>query len=311
MAESFTGTELILWMIGFSLESLAIIVGNAISIAVFWKQRSTLKRTSYLLINLSVSDLMIGVGVIDDIVCLSLRNHACKISQKTNLADATFGTASLLFLVLIALERLYTVVCPLRHRTTKTSTYFYFIGAAWIVSAMLIITAYPIFSHLLLDDILQPVVISTFTATSLIIICVAYLTMLIYSKKEDPRLAINRRQQSKKLAKTLFIVTLLSVITWLPHGVTNVLRIITDREEGEAYMAGQFCRLANSFINPIIYSYRMPEFRKTLRKFFVCERNNRERQSQLSQLSEITSWVEAPPILLSFSRLEVSDLSPP
>lgn len=81
MAESFTGTELILWMIGFSLESLAIIVGNAISIAVFWKQRSTLKRTSYLLINLSVSDLMIGVGVIDDIVCLSLRNHACKISQ--------------------------------------------------------------------------------------------------------------------------------------------------------------------------------------------------------------------------------------
>lgn len=35
MAESFTGTELILWMIGFSLESLAIIVGNAISIAVF------------------------------------------------------------------------------------------------------------------------------------------------------------------------------------------------------------------------------------------------------------------------------------
>lgn len=61
MAESFTNTELILWMTVFSLESLAIIVGNTISIVVFWKQRSTLKRTSYLLINLSVADLMVGV----------------------------------------------------------------------------------------------------------------------------------------------------------------------------------------------------------------------------------------------------------
>lgn len=68
MTARFTNTELILWMIGFSLESLAIIVGNTISIVVFWKQRSTLKRTSYLLINLSIADLMVGVGVIDDIV---------------------------------------------------------------------------------------------------------------------------------------------------------------------------------------------------------------------------------------------------
>ena len=77
MAESLTDTELILWMIAFSLESLAIIVGNTISIVVFWKQRSSLKRTCYLLINLSVADLMVGVGVINDIVCLPIRNNQC------------------------------------------------------------------------------------------------------------------------------------------------------------------------------------------------------------------------------------------
>lgn len=309
MAESFTNTELILWMTVFSLESLAIIVGNTISIVVFWKQRSTLKRTSYVLINLSVADLMVGVGVINDIVCLPIRNNVCQISEKTNLVDATCGIASLSFLVLIALERLYAIVSPLRHRTTKTSTYLYFIGATWIVSAMLIITTYSIFSYLSLDHILQPVVISTFTASCLIIISVAYLTIFIYSTKDDPRLAINRRQQNKKLAKTLFIATLLSVMTWIPHGVTNVLRTMTGKKEGDAYLAGQICRLANSLVNPIIYSYRMPEFRKTLRNIFACKGKIRERQSQLSQL-ENTSWVEAPPVLLSFSRLEVSDLSP-
>ena len=233
----------------------------------------------------------------------------CNISEKTNLADATFGIASLSFLVLIALERLYAIVCPLRHRTTKTSTYFCFIGVTWIVSAMLIMTTYPIFSYLSLDNILQPVVISTFTVTCLIMISVAYLTILIYSTKDDPRFAINRRQQNKRLAKTLFIVTLLSVITWIPHGVTNVLRITEKKEEGRAYLAGQICRLANSLVNPMIYSYRMPEFRKTLRNIFACKAKNRERESELSQLNN-TSWVEAPAVLLSFTQLEVSEISP-
>ena len=233
----------------------------------------------------------------------------CKISEKTNLVDATCGIASLSFLVLIALERLYAIVSPLRHRTMKTSTDFYFIGATWIGSAMLIITTYPIFSYFSLDDILQPVVISTFTATCLIIISVAYLTILIHYTKDDPRLAMNRRQQNKKLAKTLFIVTLLSVITWIPHGVTNVIRTMTEKKEGDAYLAGQICRLANSLVNPIIYSYRMPEFRKTLRNIFTSKGKNSERQSQLSQL-ENNSWVEALPVLLSFTRLEVSDLRP-
>lgn len=189
MVQNFTRTELIIWTISFAVESLAIIVGNSVTIAVFWKQRLTLKRTRYLLINLSVADLLIGVCVIEDIVCFPLKNDACKVFQKTNLADAI---ASLSFLVLVALERLYAIVCPLRHRTTKTSTYFYSIGASWIVSAILIIITYPLFAYFSVNIIFQPMVISAFTVTCLIVICVAYLTILIYSKKEDPRMEINR-----------------------------------------------------------------------------------------------------------------------
>ena len=42
------------------LESLTIIVGNIFTIFVFWKNRNRLKRTSFLLINLAVSDLLVG-----------------------------------------------------------------------------------------------------------------------------------------------------------------------------------------------------------------------------------------------------------
>ena len=122
-----------------------------------------------------------------------------------------------------------------------------------------------------LDDILQPIVISTFTVTCLITLSVAYLTILIYCTKDDPRLPINRRQPNKKLAKTLYIVTLLSVITWIPHGVTNVLRSMSRKKEGYAYFIGQICRLANSLVNLILYCYRMPEFRKTLRNIVAVK----------------------------------------
>lgn len=82
MVQNFTRTELIIWTIAFAVESLAIIVGNSVTIAVFWKQRLTLKRTRYLLINLSVADLLIGACVNEDIVCFPLKNDACKVSQK-------------------------------------------------------------------------------------------------------------------------------------------------------------------------------------------------------------------------------------
>ena len=42
------------------LESLIINVGNIFTIFVFWKHRHRLKRTSFLLINLAVADLLVG-----------------------------------------------------------------------------------------------------------------------------------------------------------------------------------------------------------------------------------------------------------
>lgn len=56
------------WTVIFGVEMLAVFVGNAIAIAVFWKQRSTLKRTYYLLINLSIADVLVGLGEIENLV---------------------------------------------------------------------------------------------------------------------------------------------------------------------------------------------------------------------------------------------------
>lgn len=308
MAANFTHSKLALWTTAFVVESVAIIVGNAVTIAIFWEKRSTLNRTRFFLINLSVADLFIGVGVMEDIVCFALRykNDACMVTQKTNVADAIFGMASLSFLVVIALERLHAVTFPLRHRTTATKTYLFVIGTTWTVSAMLIIITYPIFSYFAVYILLQPIVISTYTATCLIIITAAYLTIFIYSKKRVPRVELNREQNHNKLTKTLFIVTLLSLITWTPHGIANVMRFTTHDVEGEVYLAGQFCRLANSYVNLIVYSLRMPEFRERLINLFAFKRRNKDASGLQNQLAIAESMDPDCPVLLSFTRLDAT-----
>jgi len=294
MAEHPT-LEVILWTLAFAIECLVIIVGNAIAIAVFWRQRSKLKRTRYLLINLSAADFMVGVCAIDDILCFALNNQGCKIIQKTLLVDSSFAMASLTFLVLISLERLFAVLSPLRQRGTKTSTYFYFISASWVLSAMLFLIIYPIFFYFSINLSVQPVFLSLLQIICLIIICVTYLVLFIYSKKKVPGLQQHQQRQTRKLAKTLFIVASLSVMTWFPHAVINIYRYIGSyaNEKGELYRTGQMFRLANSFVNPIVYCFRIPEFRGLLMK--ASFKRQQDRVFRLRNVNAIAAFLNTLP----------------
>ena len=45
----------------FTVEALVIIIGNTLTIFVFWTHRFHLKQTYFLLINLAVADLLVGI----------------------------------------------------------------------------------------------------------------------------------------------------------------------------------------------------------------------------------------------------------
>ena len=45
----------------YTLEAVLIVFGNAFPIFVFWTERSRLKRTYFLLINLAVADLLVVI----------------------------------------------------------------------------------------------------------------------------------------------------------------------------------------------------------------------------------------------------------
>ena len=104
--------------------------------------------------------------------------------------------------------------------------------------------------------------------------------------------------------QTLFIVTLLSLITWLPFTVIRSIRVTFNMPDVSGPVltdVARFVRLANSLINPIVYCFRMPLFRRTLREMFLKEMTTGLHVSEHQTSSETIA-----PVLLSISHLSVA-----
>ncbi|XP_031572334.1 dopamine D2-like receptor [Actinia tenebrosa] len=89
---------------------------------------------------------------------------------------------------------------------------------------------------------------------------------------KDVERSRSRADSEKKLALTLFIVTAVFIVTWLPFQIINI--IVFRCRKYKLFCIPPidviyFCKLlnySNSFINPVVYSLRLPDFRLALKK---------------------------------------------
>ena len=123
----------------FSLEIVIVVIGNTFTIFVFWTQRFHLKRTCFLLINLAAADLLVGIA---QIVVLAASDtifiDAREAKRSPFVALQAFGLTTTMFcLALISLERVYSVLWPLRHRGANARSYIYSIVIVWVAGLCL------------------------------------------------------------------------------------------------------------------------------------------------------------------------------
>ena len=241
-------------------------LGNLLTITVFWKRRVTLKRTTYLLINLAVADLMVGVGFTGfTIATLFLGEDPKKVTLGTVVITIP-SNASIFSLATVSLERLFAVVRPLRHRTTKTRYYFHAVAVVWLATAfifLLVVLNVPL--YLLGAEVWYAVV--GFHSASIVLICISYLGMWRVISKRPQQ--FQPREQNKKLAKTLFIVTAVSLVTWLPFEVfATIVLIDEDLIHRSLLNFAWSATILNSLLNPLVYALRMPEFRREVKLLF-------------------------------------------
>ena len=278
-------TAIIVILYAAILESIIIIVGNVFTLFVFWKHRNSLRRTFLLVINLAVADLFVGVTEPISIGAYGISWHLEEENfhndRNTNIGAAfqiTFRFGSVLFLTLVSLERACGLIWPIRHRIASTKVYSHSAFVAWnaaILSGVLTLLT----SFNILDFAYWKVGIGSANFLCLATICVSYLAI---RKKlsgrvpaiDGPHNRQNGSQKNAKLSRTLFIMITASLLFWIPSLVIRSTQYLCSAcVPLLLYHISTMFRLANSLVNPIIYSFRIPMFREIFKRVKLCKQS--------------------------------------
>ena len=265
-----------------TLEVIIILMGNVFTIYIFGTQRLRLKRTFLLLINLAVADLVAGLGEALVLTASAIANGGNEIFKLASpwRAFHVFGSStSILFLALISLERVYSVLWPFRHRVTSTRAYVCSIVIIWVIGACMSgVWLAKIYHN---DKVYASLTYSSALFIALLVICTSYLTIRSRLQNTVPNhdLDVRRKASTEKtlrMSRTSFIVVAVSLVFWFPSFV-----MVTTQDFCSCFrpLAAWFVvvlQLANSMVNPFVYSIRIPIFQDALKKCWRKRRHNIE-----------------------------------
>ena len=290
-------SECIPWMTVGLAESVAIVTLNLCTIIAFIRNRNLRKRSMYLVINLAVMDMFVG-GVNVPFVLFYTPGITCNL-WKWHETDIFISVLMLLFLsgslmnvAVIALERVHATFFPFRHRVLKERVYQLTIFVVWVTSVLIAVACSLVeeFETFYYDVYLH----ATFFSICLVIICVSYTCIVIkYRCGTQPQHhgAVSRE---RKLTITLLIVTVVSLLLYLPYTVFWFAHIISKYEIRHSlppsvafhiYSALLVLLYANSLVNLILYAIRMPEYRSAFLALF--RKLQQQRQDAVFPLREM------------------------
>ena len=211
--------------------------------------------------------------------------------------DIVCGSASIMNLTAISIERMYAVRFPAKHRNIAHKRSVIVIGVVLAWSLSLAIAS---LSTLKIMNIWSGytyfVVISAFLLpTFLIITSYILIFMTMKARKEQDW----RFKQEMRVAVMIGIVIILFLICWLPFFLLNILLYHACPCDNNHYLysfipVAKYMHYANSLMNPIIYAYRYPDYRGALKKLLsncACNKSKvgKKRQRTASLRSTVSS----------------------
>ena len=269
-------------------ESVAIVTLNLCTIIVFIRNRNLRKRSTYLMINLAVIDMFVGGVVVYKLFYWV--GADCYLWEWYSIEDGTFifievlPYGSLTNITIIAIERVHATFLPFRHRVLKKWVYGLIIAVVWVTFGLTSVS----FSLLALFKEMRYVncIELIFFSVSLFIICVCYTSIVIKVRCGAQSQHQGAASRERKLTMTLLIVTVVSLLLYLPYVVTYFTIFISKSELYRSVpIHFGFVLLVlfyvNSLVNPILYALRMPEYRSA---FLALFRRRAQQQRQVAVL---------------------------
>ena len=292
-----SSSECITWFAVSLTVCVAIVTVNLLSIILFIKNRSLRTRAMYLVISLTIADMFVGgfshlhpFRVLSLLSCDIVKmNLSRELNVIINFLFSWFPLTSLTNIAVISLDRMHATIRPFRHRLIKKWVYGVTIAGVWVLAAMLS-TAISIITLRRGELLYEVYVWQSYCYLCLFVICVSYFSIVVKflcGAHPQHHGAANRQ---KKLTVTLFIMTIVSLLMWLPSVVFNFLlaqsgmKLLSEQEMFRLDFSLDILFMMNSLVNPIVYTIRIPEFRKALLVLFKRQRRQNARDIPLHAL---------------------------
>ena len=266
-----------IWIAVWLTQFIMVFIINAFTLVVFARSRHLRRRNTYLIMNLTVADLLIAAVSGPEAILFFKRNTRPKkgLGVLYSIISDMCWIASLGNLVLISLERLHATLYPFRHCLVGKRTYYKIIIFSWFGALTL---ACGLQISRMNDSSLAdryPWTIYTFLTVAVLTTSYAIIISRFIRKPHVQQLG-SVILAERKLSVTLFIVSAASTITVLPFAIVTCILISSDRDKWTEFtpyrIANGFYYL-NSILNPVIYAIRLSEFRRALKELF-CKNNS-------------------------------------
>ena len=283
-------SECIAWLTVLNIEAVAIVIMNALTIIIYLKERILRKRSMYLVISLAVADMFVACNLTFDSLILVDSCNLWTINQFRSFELLIvyvclrffFPLASVTNLAAISLERMHATFRPFKHRLIKKKIFGAAVAGVWFTAALSTAIVFSLFFPGLSDITpwFKRVLVASYFS---LLLCCLFIMVVSYSSiatkfycgmHPQHHGAIRRE---RKLTKTLFIVTIVSLILVTPFTIFYLYLIFSPGGETISYHTRLHLSYSlhclfygNSLINPLLYALKMPEFKRALFLLLRC-----------------------------------------
>ncbi|XP_068704045.1 adenosine receptor A3-like [Montipora foliosa] len=283
----------VLLVIGEKRVLLIIIVANVflmltaslgnVSILLSFLCVPSLRSTSnYLLFGLALSDLCVGLVVHPSYIAViyNLYNESiphCAVLFIYMIATSFLGTVSVMTITVIGMDKYLAIRLNLRYQefvTERRSTIVLIV--LWLtcgLSCLVWIEGFRVY-----------IAFTTFVVTvSLFVICVIYVKLYsvvrrhktqisrqTVARKMDDVEKVRQRRLHKSTINTLYVFFTF-LVCYLPFFVSMAVHNLSRLENKQTVIAIEFAitlMLSNSSLNPLMYGFRLREFRVAVKKTY-------------------------------------------
>lgn len=276
-SEAIAPFSVMAWSVAFGTLAVMAIFGNSTVIMAFSRNIKLHTRTNYIIVGLATADLLVGFIAVPLYMSMTLlyKRHLqipLALSVIYHAVDVFGGFASIFHLMLISLERFYAIAFPVSHRNSSKVAYLGVLMICWLTAGTLSFIHSIRYSNYNITRAFFILFCVCFTV-AFVVICSMYLGIWRQAKekklmRKGSRRTIQRKDHEVKIAMSLLIVIIVFAVTWLPFFCINAMYFFQSelKRKSISFEVIQFTKLlhySNSAINPIIYSLKIPGFKKT------------------------------------------------